>query len=444
MRVGAPISALIAAVVITATACTDNSSTAPAEDDLPVAAAVTGACDAVRDVTQSARSYFSQPERRDVQDLARDLGTACDAGLQNATKAVAWQIMGIIEDVIGADRAGDPVVGSSLVNALLACTVSLCEKAAQPGINFAGPLVGAGLFAVRSAGTTPALAGAVVPFTDEEGKANTALWGVSVDTDWKVVTGADPVLVYGMPLQPKASPELNVGHLRYELNVFPDAGEFVDGALHVGVCFASSFELPTVAGADPGALMRRNNVVLEDYQPTFCPPAAAPQSASIFGPIFSMARRVLPSRFVSMRRATKVGVIGGTPLDFSEFSPVAANTAATLEFVTEPNPVVTVGQSIGNLRVRARTGDGTPMEKVLVTLTILNNSGSPAGAVLSGDVASITAERNGEEGIAVFPDDGPPVTVGKAGGYRICASGQLSPFTFTQVCSAVFNARNAN
>jgi hypothetical protein len=81
------------------------------------------------------------------------------------------------------------------------------------------------------------------------------------------------------------------------------------------------------------------------------------------------------------------------------------------------------------------------MERVLVTLYVLNNQGVPAGAVLSGDFESYTLERNGMEGIAVFPDDGPPPSLGKAGGYRICARGSLGGFTFTDACSGLINAK---
>jgi hypothetical protein len=94
------------------------------------------------------------------------------------------------------------------------------------------------------------------------------------------------------------------------------------------------------------------------------------------------------------------------------------------------------------IQVRARSGDGTPMELVEVTLSIRGNNGEPAGAILTGDLLSLSRELNG--GIATFPDDDNPVVVGKAGGYRLCVNGNFEGFSFNEVCSSVFNARNPN
>lgn len=421
-------------------ACSDTSNTGPAAEDIPFAAAVTGDCELVADVARDTRSYFPQPEQRDASDVARAIRSSCDAADQTAVTAGAWQLMTMIEDLAAAGRGGDPVVGSRLSNELLACTASLCLASAIPGIDFTSSLSSGGLFAVRSNGTTPVFANGGVPFVDEEGSANNAFWSIFVDDFWSTVAAVPTVLVYGHPIF-NGGPlnELNIGDVRYELNVTPDGGEFVDGALHVCVAFENAFDLPLVNGQDPAAGLRRNNVVLEIY--SGCPQPVA--AASLIGPLATLIKRVLPTSLTRLFRATRVGVIGGTPLDFSNFAAVASDTDGTLEFATLPNAVVVAGESIGTIEVRARSGDGTPMEKVLVELSIRDNRGVPAGAILSGDLASYTLERAGEEGIATFPDDGAPVSVGKAGGYRICANGTLNGFTFPEICTPI-NARNSN
>lgn len=445
MRSAAPLGLLAASTLFLAVACSDSSQTGPANDDLMAAVNVPGSCDLLQDLARNTRGWFPQPEQRDASDLVRQIRDACSAGVQTTVTAVSWQVLGMIETLLETGYSGDASVGSSLANELLACTSSLCLTSALPGIDFTGAFGGTGLFAVRSGGMLPAIARAAVPFTDPGGNANTALWGVAVDQGWDVVTSANPVLVYGMPTTSgPVYQELNLGGLRYELNVFPDAGEFLDGALHVGLCFESTVELPIVAGADSEGRVQRNGVVLENWNPTFCPASGANLStASLFAPVASVARALVPARFRALFMRGGVPVIGGTPLDFSIFAPVAANTAGTLEFVTPPPAVVVAGQPIGVIEVRARSGNGTPMERVKVTLSIKTNFGVPAGAEISGDLESYTGERAGEEGIATFPDDGTSVIVGKAGGYRVCADGELSGFTFTQVCYAI-NARNSN
>jgi hypothetical protein len=425
-------------------ACTDAQPSAPLADPIDMAAAVaTGPCSLLRDITSDARSYFPQPERRTAQDIVQAMGTDCKNGLQAGLTARAWQLLGMVEAVLEGGRGGDLATGSSLVNGLLGCTGSLCEFPPSPFIDFSGALASGGLFAVRSQSTDPAVSRDPVQFTDLRGTLISAFWGVEVDQPWAQVTFADPVLVYGRPLTSNGVPlsDAAIGNIQYELNVYPDAGEFLDGALHVGACFSP--EAVFDDGTNPlEPRMQREQVLLEEHVPGFCSSVFTPvQSASLFGSLFALAKDVaqpLLSLFVMADRSAPA--VGGTPLDFSRFAPVAANTNARLEFVSQPNPTPTESQPIGTFQVRARSGAGTPMEKVLVTVYIFNNQGVPAGAVLSGDLSAYTEERDGVQGIATFDN----VIVGKPGGYTVCATGSLAGFTFAEACSNLFNVRNAN
>ncbi|MGH7470528.1 MAG: hypothetical protein ACRENP_21495 [Longimicrobiales bacterium] len=428
----------LAVFVIGLTACSDPNTPATSLDDR-IQPAVAASCELVKTMSANVRDFFIQPEQKVAQDQLRLLGESCSAGNQSLTTARSWQLLGLMETVLNQHRANSTAAGNLLVNKLLACTLSLCTSAAQPNINFTGALSTYGLFAIGGADSDDAVSRDPQPFNDFQGHANTALWGVEVDAPWSTVTGAHSVLVYGNPESSLSLQELHIGNLRYDLKTFPDVS-FADGLLHVGVCLASEVDLPPVGADQPEARMRREGVLLEEHVPGFCPPPAV-QSASIFASISSIARRFIPTSLsVLFAGDTKAGAVGGTPLDFSRFAPVASKTTGALEFVVGPNPVVVAGQSIGTIQVRARSGDGTPMERVLVTLTIRGNNGEPAGAFLSGDLSSFTQEANGA--IAVFPDDGNPVVVGKAGGYRLCANASFGGFTFNEICSAVFNARN--
>jgi hypothetical protein len=429
------------ALVFTLGACSEPAAPALPDDSIAIQASVTGACDLVGSFASQFESWLGPRDR--IGLLLQTLSVACGAADQTTVEATAWQLLQVSEEFIDGGSAGDPSLGSLIVNELLACTSSLCSSAAMPGIDFTPALGVGGLFAVRDNDMLPAIARDVIPFTDFSGDARTALWGIEVTAPWSVITATNHVLVYGGPVLGNGLTlqELSIGDLQYKLDVFPDMGEFVGDDLHVSACFDGLVDLPSGSvGLEPR--MRREGVVLEDYQPGFCPPLPAPQSASVLSPLVSLARRILPAAITRRLFLPKITVVGGTPLDFSRFAPVASLSNGHLEFVSGPDAVVTENQSIGNMKVLAVSGDGTPMEKVLINLYLVTNNGVPAGGILSGDLTSYTQEHNGMWGIASFPDDGPIVTVGKPGGYRVCATGVLAGFTFPDVCSDRFHARN--
>jgi hypothetical protein len=405
---------------------------------------VAGSCDLTAGLAQDASGYFSPTDVQLASGLVKDLTAACNAGNAPIVRTVSILLLNLVETALNSDRGGNPAIGSDFVNAVLACTASLCNSAILPGIDFSIALSPFGLFAVRTTGTNSVLARGAIPFADFQGNPNSAQWGVEVDLPWNQVTFVNPTILYGGPvLQAGVSlDELGIGDLQYRMDVFPDAGQFLDGALHVSVCFAADVDVPA-SSVGLEARMQREGVVLEEHVPGFCPVSTA-QTASVISPFVALAKRVLPATLRSVLFAdTRVRVVGGTPLDFSRFAPIAAQTDGTLEFVTTPPSVVTEGVPLPTIQVLARSGNGTPMEVVDVTLSLRRNNGVPAGAVLSGDKQSPTREQNGLQGIATFPDDGNLLIVGKPGGYLLCANGILDQFTFEEICAA-FHARNAN
>jgi hypothetical protein len=393
------------------------------------AATVPGNCDLVGSMPGDVRDFFGSADQKAATGQVKLIGDACNAGNQAAVTALSWQLLGLMETVLNQHQAQNAAAGNPLTNKLLACTQSLCNSAALPGIDFGASLAARGLFAVRGPNADDALARDPVPFIDFLGNANNALWGVEVDAPWSTVTGVSYVLVYGSSDNTLTLQELPIGNLRYDLKTFPDVA-FADDQLHVGVCFDSEIEVPDVSGAPSVPAMRREGVLLQASQPGFC---GTVQSASLLGSVSALARRLMPAALRSWLLGTPIRGVGGGASDFSRFAPVAANAAGNLEFVVGPDPVVVEGQSIGVLQVRARSGDGTAMEGARVTVSLFNNRGEPAGAVLSGDTESTTQELNG--GVAVFPDDGDPLVVGKPGGYSLCANADLGGFTFAAVCT---------
>lgn len=426
--------------LVLVSACTDPVSTPDSPDATRVEVTLDAvlSCDLTSSMSADVRGYFPQPERRTAQEVMRGLASACSAGDAVLTSQYAIQLLGMIETTLEADRGGDPVVGSRLVNALLACTtVHGCSSAGLPGVDFVGALSTAGLFALHTGSSgAPAIARDAIPFTDFSNNQNSALFGAELTAGWswtQVNGGVPLVLLYGNPVP---SQQTGFGALKYDFQRWPHTGDFVaDDLVHVGVCFAQEVELPhdPVTDKSTQPRMKRGNTLLSSYTPTFCPPTT--QNASLLASITAFAKTVLRSTGFMALGDIRTPVIGGSPIGWSHFSPEAANVEGRLVMLDGPAAVTNVGQSIGPIRIQALSGDPVPMERVLVTLYIYNNSGAPAGAVLVGNASGYTGEGDGTVVI-----DG--LSIDKAGGYTICARGELTGFTFAEACSSLFHMRN--
>jgi hypothetical protein len=129
-----------------------------------------------------------------------------------------------------------------------------------------------------------------------------------------------------------------------------------------------------------------------------------------------------------------VGSIGGA---VSELSPsVIVNLKSSVmtfesqpqdAFINSPIP----GAPGGTVRVKMTTLAGTPLNGVLVKIRVQNNSGSFVAS--NGDEAT-----TGLDGIASFPN----LSVNKAGGYLLIASGTYDTDLSGSVISNLFNVKN--
>jgi hypothetical protein len=422
-------------LVVVMAACDEPSAPNP-QDFAPNADVVAAACDVLPTLKAHARGYVPAGDFADVELLLITLGNACGGGEVAGTTTTAWQLIRRVETIAQQGTGGDLAAGSNFVNGLLACTLSPCLASAVPGIDLSAALGPAGVFAVRAAGDPRnAIAHSPVPLVDFDNNPVQALWGVEVTQAWPNVVFAPIVLIHGAPAANLALQDVSIGGLQIAMNIFPDAGRFRDGALQVGICFSAEITLPHVADdhSRPSLLPRvqREGVLLEERTPGFCPTSGTIGQASLAGSlparIRALAAAALPALFRSDRKIT---VIGGTPLDFSTFAPVAANPEGYLEIVSQPDPVVQTGQSIGTLRIRALSGAGTPLEKVSVALWVVGPQGTVNGA-LAGTLRKLTVENDAAFGTVTF--DNP--FRGAAGTYRICAAGSAPEFTFRAVCS---------
>ncbi|HSM59987.1 MAG TPA: hypothetical protein VK849_04280 [Longimicrobiales bacterium] len=417
-----------------------------------------------------ARSYFSNPEQQTAQGVLGDMATDCAAGDLEAAVAGGWAVLTLIETAIETGNGGDPADGAALANALMGymCDLdgSLCTPPyALPYAPVTAAALGSqGIFAVREGGDEDrddedVVAHGPVPFTDFDGNPNPALWGLETSSNWATATTAPTILFYGAPTSASsiALDELSFGNLGFELNSFPDVPGFVDGQLHVGVCYSSPVTLPHEGGIESNPTLaerlQRQGTVLTAYSPAFagCLNTQTAGLDRVFEGLLAFAGRVLLpeplyAALVSDRMAPSSG---GTPIDFSAFAPVAANTDGYLEFVTPPTDG-TAGVPLETIRVQALSGEGTPMELVEIQLYVVGNQGTPAGASFCeteatedcDDTAFTIETLDGYGTLAEFTD----ATLWKAGGYQVCAraldSAGATDFFFTEACSAMFHIKN--
>jgi len=180
-------------------------------------------------------------------------------------------------------------------------------------------------------------------------------------------------------------------------------------------------------------------------QPLACstPPAFAAASTRSSRLLASLARHaanlVTPN---TAQAAFKLGAIGGGA---SELSPsvVIDMQQVTLAFV---KPVANGTNSVpladanGNpIQVAVTTLNGTPLPNVVVTLSIVGNSSSIAFFSDGTSAPSVTVTRTtGADGLATFAG----VSLTKAGGYQLGASGSFDGVAGAPVASNSFNIQN--
>ncbi|HSM05521.1 MAG TPA: hypothetical protein VK858_12965, partial [Longimicrobiales bacterium] len=254
-------------------ACADQSDprldpdliTGPAEARVP-AECSTG------DLAQSARSFFSNPEQRDIAELLRGIEDACAAGDGVGVVSGGWSILRTMETVLDAGRAGDTEDGTALANGLfgLMCDADADLCAFPPEPILPADLEEGGIFAVRAGGTEPIVGRGLVEFVDFEGEPNDALWLlVTTGASWSDATNSGgPILIYGHPSTFAAIPvdEVPFEDLAYELHSFPDVERFNDGEVHIGVCYGDDpsgehgVGLPHVVAGDESTPERVNRI----------------------------------------------------------------------------------------------------------------------------------------------------------------------------------------
>jgi hypothetical protein len=126
--------------------------------------------------------------------------------------------------------------------------------------------------------------------------------------------------------------------------------------------------------------------------------------------------------------------IGGLPSGWSPFSTGAITASNVVLTITTQPSNTRVSQTANDVAVVHATINGVPLVGVVIdSIAVSNNSGSPAGAVIT-DFVHGTTNTSGDATISF--------SVGKPGGYLITVLGHLDSFGTQSTTSKLFNVKN--
>jgi hypothetical protein len=397
------------AVVVGALACGDNGQPLPPGPRMQAAAPPSSGlvCD-FKSLGQLATHYFPGKEAKDVRDIISQLQTA--GPYTSAAQGFGFDVMTHVAANITAGNT-DVADASSLTNGLLACMYDATTPTGQAALPATFPEdftiatnpVLHGGYAVRGSSTDgagPVFSRPVTaPFSGVAPPGSTS-WSEMLDEN----PPPNRILVYG---QPGSLPQT------YDWRVVPRSTQFSPAAI-VGVC------VDAINVATTSLLHEENTGLLPFVDFPYLIPGSCSDFASIqTGPWPMQLARTL-TRWMAPRplwagTLNPGGLGGATGGIHSEFGPQLVDTVY-LTFVTQPsdvqvNQIITPPVQVSVTAVK--TGD--PVPNVTVTLSAVNNNGTPAE--LSGTLTQVTDGT----GVLTFSD----LSESKTGAYVLVASGSV-------------------
>ena len=357
---------------------------------------------------QHAKGYFlagNDPVYTLIQDWS---------ALNKTTDAAAFKQKGFdILAYVGSVAGNSAVVGAASAGDLFVDDVLVC-LGFPTNVDFTGALGPNGMFAV------PVGSAAVI-------SRGTPVYGVEPTTaSWAVSSGQALFLLYGGPRDYSFSNEpaaLNATTGAYDLNTIPAHLTF-SPPIRGGTC---------TEVADANTVLQHENEILTGETLNFC--ATITSSRGTERGVFALARRLsdwfTPRPAYAAATMLAVKPPGGSLGGLSPIGPVVVNAATVkLAFVVQPSNG-TINKDIKPpIVVSAVTANGTPLDGVQITLTVLNNQGVPIQ--VSGNVATTTAG-----GLATYEH----LQTTKAGGYTMLASGSIFGTATKTVTSVLFNVQ---
>jgi len=340
-----------------------------------------------------AASYFvaRDPVFDRISAMQRAYATGGAAGATNA----GFDVLARVSTALKSSGAivGTSAAGNVFVNDILAC---MNVGTLPSGFSVQEALGPNGLFAVVGGPNDPpaGVTSRGVPTYGAEPQ---------MDQTWFASAGNRRFLLYGFPRDYSFSVETPAATTAYELSTVPTPLTF-SPAIAVGVCqTTSSF-----------AQLQHVGIILAPRGLVFCSgTSAAPSSGN---GVFALAQRAWASLAPTPLFAA---ALGGTGSLVSGLSPIGAITyvpsAGDLEFVQQPTDLDPSHPRFSPpIAVSAGTANDTPVNGVLITLTVRDAGGNIV------PVRNNTAYTNGNA-IAVFTG----FNIERAGTYTITATGTI-------------------
>jgi hypothetical protein len=378
-------------------------------------------------MTTAAKAYFSN--KKDVVFTTISLmQTARTAGNTTLANGDGYTMLNEVASsrLTSATVASQTAAGAAFVNDVLRCTTYTFPPATNPDVpqKFLDNLVlilTQGVFEIRGGPGDQTISAAAYLSVGGVKTLGAPTWGVQAHGSGPVFTWPTDghFVVYGYPiLDPNLvlNPATNINtngpgtFNSFELGSIPDSHSKTN--LLVGVCF------PSVTGTTAAnRLIHQDNQLFDNTPPTLL--CQTPLASVEPGGWLARSLRLAGSLFVPKTATAMQGLdsfIGGLPDGWSPYSAAQiVGTDVGLTFTTQPvntivgSPVPVVVQALDH-------GLGVP--GVSVTISVFNNLGVPAGAVIVDGNPTLTTDSNG---FASFN-----IAVNKPGGYLLNAAGAMS------------------
>ena len=418
-------------------------------------------------INKAAKSYFTSGADP-VYDYLKSMANAYKTSGAIAATPYGWSALGqVVSERLTAGTT-DGSAGSIFVVDVLRCMADLSTTPATVPLSIRGDFItnaalilNSGIFDIRTGGSSggPALGKVLASGVRAFGEPR---WGVEATTGttpWPGATGLQ-YLVYGYPLM--ASPlltgavEIDSNDDRrstYVANGVAPFNEFELGTLpydlprtglRVGMC-SSAADGGTVG--EVNRLVHSDNQILATNSPTqMCDPdliAALATPSAWYASLFTHTVSLFVPQKLYAFEVDCSDCIGGLPSGWSPFS--SGHLSATgVNIVIDTQPANTSISLTDSIVVRALYGTtGTvPVGGVRIdTITVSNNSGTPAGAI----VTSTNTSTDPTKTQLFTKDDGRAkiyFQLGKAGGYLITVYSSLDGQSLPPVTTALFNTKN--
>jgi len=428
--------------------------------DRALASGNPNACD-FSGMTKAARDYVGAQDVI-VKTMIPAMQSAYTSGGTAAATPKGLDILAQVAQVrLTTGQIGTNLDGANLVNAVISAKCSDIQAgvsdATKLEFNAEAALAG-GVFEVRG-GASALAAVAFGPKTGGGRQQASPIWGITPATGCPITTATDPLSGYC------SWPALSTDQKRYLLTAYPtdvdlasdtaaitsalgtDNNGFVvsmmpditdKSAFLVGICISST--AVDGSGNTVGANLGLHDGDLlgpttSDVCKSAYPVQAMLETSTWYASLTHRAASWLaPSQLFAQDKSDGgdwVGPTGWSPVSFARIT----GQGISLKFVNMPKSA-TVG-SYFNVQVQASSSSRvTP--GVLVSVSLANNSGVPAGAVII-DGSPVTGTTVDGTGIATIK-----LRVNKAGGYTFFASGSLAgAATNTTTSTQVVNVKNA-